>query len=856
MSASRVLRFAVAVVGFGLGTAVLAAPQTTGREEELRRQQAELIRRLELQAQGKQPTQPPKAKVEPKPLPAPLPAALPEGAVARLGDTRLRHAATATSVAFSPDGRRLFSGGNDGALRVWDVATGEAVTALHVPSGTVSALRFTHGGKRLAVSFADTQLRFLHPDTLKPDSTFQLGYGSEFAVSGDGQLIAGIGPTGALVVTELGSELPKLELPIQSAAGVHFAFHPDGKTIAVGERTGVVTFYMLAGGKPVLTLDHGAPIRGLVFRADGKRIAAGASAPADVIKVWDIDGVKDAKNLKPVAEIEGASAPQAWLTPDRIAAATREGAGVYDLAEKKWVAFAKAGVSEWAVSPDGTKLAATGSGALRVRMWDLTTGKQLHADNDTFPDAALLVPTPDGKSVFVLADEFAYHWPVEKSAASPAGRVPLGRALEAAVGKDRLAVAIPGGVLVYDNFDPAKPLPAKHDRALREHSAKVRSIAVSPDGKKIAYSGQTGDESRIVIADAGKGETVRVLPSQTIALGLAFSPDSSKLAVVGRDGFLRLWAAGPVTADDDTDLWRARVQRGPRGSVAFSPDGRMIAASSSTLVLVVDAATGEELFKLDRRDFEDGIFQLVAFSPDSQLLVTGSAGLPGAVQVWEVATRSLVRRYTTGLGAVNRLAVFPDGSRAVTAGAEDVVTAWDLTFRRGQGAPKADEMVAAWADLDSLDAAKGYPAVRALVAGGTGGVRVVTAGLEDTLNTQKLIAQWVKQLGAEEFADREAATKALERHGFQALPAVQAAASGAESQEVRTRATEIIDKLTAKGLIVPSHGLAGDTLRLVRAVQVLEAIGGSEAEALLKKVADLGGRPGDAAKAALKRLKK
>lgn len=54
---------------------------------------------------------------------------------------------------------------------------------------------------------------------------------------------------------------------------------------------------------------------------------------------------------------------------------------------------------------------------------------------------------------------------------------------------------------------------------------------------------------------------------------------------------------------------------------------------------------------------------------------------------------------------------------------------------------------------------------------------------------------------------------------------------------------------------MPGHRLVGDTLRLVRAVQVLEENGGAEAKALLEKIAEVGDRSGDVAKTALKQLK-
>ncbi len=847
MVASRSLRITLAVIGFGLGTAGIAADS----DEEPLLLKLRLAQQQLLLAQ-KQKT-PPQPKVVPKTITAVPSGAMPEGAVARLGDSRLRHAAAASCVTFSPDSRRVITGGQDGAIRVWDVATGEATDTVQVPSGTASGARFTHNETRLAVNFSDTQVRFLNASTLKEETAFQLGFGNDFDVSPDGTMIVGIASTGLLTVTELGSGLPKLEIPIQSPANTHYAFRPDGKTLAVGERTGKVTLYKLAGGKPVLSFDHGSPLNGMVFSPDGKRLATGGNTLDEVIKVWDLT---DAKNQKSVAEIKAASKPQAWLGADRLAAASgRDAAGVYDLSEMKWVGLAKGIAGAWAISPDGTKIAATGNGALRVRMWDLNTGKQLHADNDTFPDAALLAPTPDGKSVFVLAGDTGYIWPLGQREATPAGMLPA-KAVVAATGGARLAVATPEAVLVYDEFDPAKPLPAKPSRKLIEFATEIRSVAVSPDGKKLAYSGtDPAGNARIAIADAVGGKTIRVLPTQTIGLAVAFSPDSSKLALVGRDGFLRLWATDQVVDGvEDTDLWRVRVQRGPRGAVAFSPDGKLIAASSASLLLVVDAANGNEAFTLERRNYEDGIFQQVAFSPDSRLLITGSAGLTGAVQVWEVATRSLVRRYTTGFGAVNRLSIFPNGSRAVSAGAEEVVTVWDLTFRKGKGAPKVEELAAAWADLDSLDAAKGYPAIRTLVSGGASGVRAVGMGLDETLDAQKKIAKWVKQLGDDDFTNREAATKALVAQGIRSLPAVQSAAARAESQEVRTRGRDILDTLMARGVIMPGHKLAGDMLRLVRAVHVLEEIGGAEAKALLKKIAEDGDRCGDLAKTVLKRL--
>jgi hypothetical protein len=135
----------------------------------------------------------------------------------------------------------------------------------------------------------------------------------------------------------------------------------------------------------------------------------------------------------------------------------------------------------------------------------------------------------------------------------------------------------------------------------------------------------------------------------------------------------------------------------------------------------------------------------------------------------------------------------------------------------------------------------------------------VTTGLDSTLENQRKIAAWVKELASEEFTDREAATKALLAEGYPALLAVKEAAARSASEEVRMRAADIVNRMSNKGYTIPAHGMVGDNLRLTRAVQVLEDIGGAEAIAEIERIAKIAGRDdraGTDAAAALKRLRK
>ena len=60
----------------------------------------------------------------------PLEPKLPQHALVRLGTTRLRHTSWVTSIAFAPDDRTVASAGADGAVRFWDLATGEPAAKL------------------------------------------------------------------------------------------------------------------------------------------------------------------------------------------------------------------------------------------------------------------------------------------------------------------------------------------------------------------------------------------------------------------------------------------------------------------------------------------------------------------------------------------------------------------------------------------------------------------------------------------------------------------------------------------------------------------------------------------------------
>ena len=353
---------------------------------------------------------------------------------------------------------------------------------------------------------------------------------------------------------------------------------------------------------------HNKPIYPLLIAGD-----AGSAVPISLISVQWIDARQDLRGA--VAWLLAVLIPQ--IAPTSTSSPQPAPAPAIHLHTMKGHTDT---VCSLAFSPDGMTLV-SGSFDKTVRLWDVTTGKQLRTLKEYANRIYSIALHPDGKTFVSIngGTNNVYLWDIA-----------TGEQLWMLKGNSTSVAFNPDGKLLASGSDDNTvrlwdAATGKHLATLEGHTRTVNSVTFSPDGKTLA-SGSNDETVRLW--DLHTGELLHTLKGHTWKVdSVAFSPDGRMLASGSWDGTTLLW----YTATGE-QLWTLKGNGGLVSTVAFSPDGKVLASGGTdTSVRLWDTATGEQLRTLE--DHSD-IVMSVAFSPDGKLLASGS--YDKTIRLWPV----------------------------------------------------------------------------------------------------------------------------------------------------------------------------------------------------------------------------
>jgi WD40 repeat protein len=582
------------------------------------------------------------------------------------------------SVAFSPDGKLLASGGctktddwgycTQGGIILWDVTSRQPIgQPLTGYGGSIHNVAFSPDGKVLAFGVSD----------------------------------------GTIVLLEIATLQPIHQLLTEHSAITSLVFSPDSKTLASGSYDGV-SFFGVETGKPIGYLPT---VRNVVFSPDGETFTAVEESRS--ITLWDVATLQ--KIGQPFTDDVGADAGLAFSPDGKMLAVFNhdlfsESVELWDVITQQSIDQINTGrhtnIYSATFSPDG-KMLAFGGCADRfvignseyctqgeIVLWDVATRKLIEQPltghtsfvySVTFsPDGKMLASVSDDHSIILwdidleqpslISEMIAGHSdPVRSVAFSPDGRI------LASGSEDH-------NIIIWD-VETRKPI----STLLSQQAGKVSGVVFSPDGKILASG---SDDGTIVLWDVTTEKPIsNPLKNPNFISNIAFSADGKTLASVGYHAII-LWdittqqpVGQPIDdqgiTDQQSDGFIPSIEH-----VAFSPTGKILAFCNNVDTIILwDFAAQQSLGKIIA---EHGLVSM-AFSPDGKILVSG--GDDGTITLWDVATQRPIGQPLLDQSIVSSMAPYvesvafsPDGKLLATGYPFEIIL-WDIETRQPIGRP-------------------------------------------------------------------------------------------------------------------------------------------------------------------------
>jgi RNA polymerase sigma factor (sigma-70 family) len=785
---------------------------------------------------------------------------LPPGAIARLGTLRWRLAGSGlSSLAESPDGKTLAVATTGSGVSIIDMATGRLRRRVPEDESVRKAcLDDFHGHTaisadgRTAVFSRDANVHVIDVATGRERRSWSADSARmifRMALSADGRILATWSLDGSTHFweTETGKDLRGFPGPMHGTdfAGMHwFALSGDGKTVArVDFETGKVTssgiFVGMLSGEDGLRRceEKEGASRQIALSPDGRWLAS--VCDTGLAQLWDVNTGKvvqrwPGKGAESYPGMPVFSPDGRTLLIERPYDAIR----LIDLASgKERCQIENSGLcsvpSAYAFTRDGQKLLGIRPGlGPGVYRYDTATGRRLLERGEDSGATVSAAFASGGQTIYTLGvDRQLRSWNV--STGEELRQTAIGTSDGYFSRDGRLLAASGKHVQLYD-ADSGKKLSRLGVTLSCELSA------ISADGKLAAVIGERSGKSKqkeLVLYEIDKEKELHRFSAIGVwTRWMYFTAGNAEIFTF------------EVTPDNDRigrvrvfDVDTGKERRGPKlppcdqGAFAITPDGR-------TLVLEERERHGLDLYEastgLKRLEIRPvNIWEpRYSFSPDYSFILVADSD--GSVQIHDAITGTLLAKRSAHHAMVASFTWSADGQLMATAGGDSTALIWDartfLPTRKPPTPPPPAELPALWDDLAGPDAAKAYQSIAKLALAPEWTIARVREKVRPVAEPaskpdRSRLGRLIGDLDNDAFEIREKAMQELAKYGEFAQPAYDAGLAGKPTEETRQR----IDQLEAKYAPVNSPA----TRQALRALEVLEKIGSSEAQQVLKEFA-------------------
>jgi WD40 repeat protein len=568
-----------------------------------------------------------------------------------------------TAVAASRSGQILVSGGEDGTLRFWDQGKGMETLRLGAHNGPVRSLAIL-GDDRLLTGSEDGTAKLWRLPALSPRPFVHPDQISAVAISTDGEVLL-TGCTDKQVrLWNLRTGEKERDFAGPQLAVTTVALSSDGKTVAAGSADKTLTLWSSGDARLHKSVSFPAVVKCVAFKPDNKMVAVGLE-DSTIVLVDPVEG----KEVKKLTEHKGAVTTVAFTSKgdELISASTDK--RILRWNANDWTVLASMGhsgpVSCLALNREGTQIAACAEKSCTI--WSIPENNEIRIFQSLaeirgiafgpVADTLVLAGQDSHAHVYGLDGKrrefFPHDGPVSAVAVHPRDRTII-------TGSADKLVRVWNSTQLWQ----------------RNHPGPVRSVLFGARGDmaiSTTYDGKNGIVRFLNLQDGQ--EKLALHAHQGPITGVAVTSDAGKLITAGSDKFVKLWdlKAGPADKEKQQPLATVTTPEMPQ-QAALSPSGTRLAVALGQphgQVRIYELPSLRELVVLKGHL---GNTSALAFRDENSILSVGgdSARIEdvGALAAWPAHQ-----------GRITALNYHPNGTQALSAGADKIAILWDINKR-------------------------------------------------------------------------------------------------------------------------------------------------------------------------------